>query len=55
MKPVDVNSSTYIDFNVENNKKDPKSELSDHVRISKCKNIFEKRLHSIFILRSCFD
>ena len=24
MKPVDVSSSTYIDFNKENNKEDPK-------------------------------
>ena len=35
MKPVDVKSSTYIDFNKENNKEDPKIEVDDHVRISK--------------------
>ena len=35
MKPVDVTLSTYIDFDVENNKKDPKFEVVDHVRISK--------------------
>ena len=33
MKPADVKSSTYIDFLMENNKKDPKFELGDHVRI----------------------
>ena len=38
MKPVDVNSNTYIDFNKEN----PKFEVGDHVRISKYKNIFGK-------------
>ena len=34
IKPVDVKSSTYIDFNVENNDKDRKFKSSDHVRIS---------------------
>ena len=33
MKPVDVNSSTYIDFGLENNEKHPKFEVGDHVRI----------------------
>ena len=42
MKPVDVNSSTYIGFNLENNKKDPGFEAGDHVRILKYKNIFAK-------------
>ena len=47
MKPVDVNSSSYIGLNVENNDKDPKFEVGDHVRISKHKNIFaSKRLRS---------
>ena len=35
MKPADVTSCTYIDFDVENNYKDPKLKVSDHVRISK--------------------
>ena len=34
MKPVDVKSSTYIDFNKDNNKEDPKFKVDDHVRIS---------------------
>ena len=42
MRAVDVNSSTYIDFNKENNKKDPNFKVSDHVRLSKYKNIFVK-------------
>ena len=37
MKPIDVKSSTYIDFNKENNKKDPKLKVGDHVRITKYK------------------
>ena len=35
VKPVDVNSSTYIDFGLENNEKHPKFEVGDHVRIPK--------------------
>ena len=42
MKPFDVKSNTYIDFNKENNEEDPKFEDGDHVRISKYKNIFAK-------------
>ena len=37
MKPIDVTSSTYIDFNKENNKEDPKFEVGDYVRISHIK------------------
>ena len=32
MKPVDVNASTDIDFNVENDNKYPKFEVNDDVR-----------------------
>ena len=42
MKTVDVKSSTYIDFAIENNGKYPKFEVGDHVRILKYKNIFAK-------------
>ena len=45
MKPFDVKSNTYIDFDVEqNNDAHPKFKVSDHVRISKLKDIFEKDL-----------
>ena len=33
MKPTDIKSSTYIDFDVEHNDKDPKFKVDDHVRI----------------------
>ena len=33
MKPADVKSSTYADFNKENNKEDPKFEVGDHLKI----------------------
>ena len=35
IKPVDVKSSAYIEFNKENNEKDPKFKVDDHVKISK--------------------
>ena len=39
---ADIKSSTYIHFNKENIKKDPKCEAGHHVRILKCKIIFVK-------------
>ena len=42
MKPVDVKSNTLVDFGTENNDKDPKFEIGDHLRISKYKTIFSK-------------
>ena len=48
MKPVDVKSSTYIDFIKENNEKDPKFKIGDIVRISKYKNNFAS-LHSTLV------
>ena len=56
MKPADVKSSTYTDFAVENNDKEPKSEIDDHVRTSRHKNIFEKgytpnRSEDVFVIK----
>ena len=42
MKPVDVKVDTYIEYGVEHNEKDPKYNVSDHVRISKYKTILQK-------------
>ena len=42
MKPVDVQDNTYIDFKKIVHDKNSKSKVADHVRISKCKNIFAK-------------
>ena len=42
MKPFDVKDNTYTDFKKEVNDRDPKLKVGDHVRISKCKNIFAK-------------
>ena len=42
MKPIDVTSDSYAEYNEGFNKKDPKSKAGDHVRISKYKNIFVK-------------
>ena len=40
MKPADVNSSPYIDFNKENNNDEPKFKVGDHARISEYKKCF---------------
>ena len=43
MKPIDVTSDSYAEYNEDFNKKDPKFKVGDCVTISKYKNIFEKR------------
>ena len=42
MKPIDVTSDYYAEYNENSNKKNPKFKVGDHVRISKYKNIFAK-------------
>ena len=42
MKPIDVKSDTFAEYNEESNEKDPKFKVKVHVRISKYKNIFAK-------------
>ena len=42
LKSVDVKTSTYIDFNKENNKEGPEFKVGYYVRMSKYKNIFAK-------------
>ena len=42
MKPVDVTSESYAEYNEDSYKKDPKFKIGDHVRISKYNNIFAK-------------
>ena len=42
MKFIDVKSSTYIDFSMENNERDPKLKADNHVRISNIKTFLQK-------------
>ena len=42
MKPIDVTSDSYAEYNEDCNKKDPKFKVDGHLRISKHKNIFAK-------------
>ena len=42
MKPIDVTSDSYAEYNEDFNKKDPKFKVGDHVSISKYKNLFAK-------------
>ena len=51
IKPVDVKDNTYINFNKEDNDKDPKFKVGDHVRISKYKNILQKDTHTLVALQ----
>ena len=46
IKPVNINTISYIDLNKENNKEDAKFKVCDHVRISKLKKIFVKGFFS---------
>ena len=40
MKPIDVTSDSYAEYNEDSNKNEPKLKVGDHVRISKYKIIF---------------
>ena len=42
VKPIDVTSDSYAEYNKDSNVAKPKFKIGDHVRISKCKNIFAK-------------
>ena len=42
MKPINVISDSYAEYNVDSNKKDPKFKVGDRVRISKYKKNFSK-------------
>ena len=42
MKPVDVKSNSFAEYNEESNERDSKFKVGNHVRISKYKSIFAK-------------
>ena len=42
MKPIDVTSDSYAEYNADYHKKEDKSKVDAHVRISRYKNIFAK-------------
>ena len=42
LKPIDVKSDSFAEYNEESNEKDPRFRVGDHVRISKSKNVFAK-------------
>ena len=42
MKPNDVTDDSFIEYNEDSNKRSPKFNIGDYVRISKYKNIFAK-------------
>ena len=42
MKPIDIMSDSYAEYNEDFNEKEPKFKIGDRVRISKHKNVFAK-------------
>ena len=42
IKPVDVKSDSFPEYNEKSNEKDPKFKVGDHIRISTFKNVFAK-------------
>ena len=42
MKPIDIKSDFFAEYNEKSNEKDPKFKVGDHARISQYKNIFAK-------------
>ena len=43
MKPIDVKSNSYVEFNIDSNEKDPEFKVRVHVKISKYKKTFPKK------------
>ena len=52
MKPIDVTSDSYAEYNEDFNEKDPKFKFGDRVRISKYKIIFAKGVYPKLVRRS---
>ena len=42
MKPIDVMGDSYVEYNEDSNKKDPKFKVGDHLKTYKYKDIFTK-------------
>ena len=56
VKPIDVTSDSYAEYNEDSNEKDPKFKVGDRVRISKLEKIFAKGYtqncsEEVFIIR----
>ena len=54
MKPTDVTSDSYAEYNKDCNEKDPKFGACDLVRIQKCKNVFAKGYTQNWSEEICF-
>ena len=56
IKPINVTSDSYAEYNEDSNKRNPKFKVGDNVRISKYKNLFAKGyvpnwLEEIFVIK----
>ena len=47
MKPIDVKSDSYAEYNVDSNEKDPKFKVGVHVRISRYKKTLLKDIFQV--------
>ena len=47
IKPADLNSSTYIDFNKENNKEGPKFKVGDHQEYQNIKTLLQMAIFQV--------
>ena len=47
MKPIDVTSNSYAEYNEDSNEKDPKFKVDDRIRISKYKEFLLKDILKI--------
>ena len=52
IKPIEVKSDSYAEYNVESDEKDPKFKINVHVRTSKYKNVKDMLLIGAFFLIS---
>ena len=60
MKPIDVTSDSYPEYNEDSNVNKPKFKVGDHVRISEYKNVFAKGytqnwLEEVFVVGNIKD
>ena len=60
MKPIDLTSDSYAEYNEDSNLTKPQFKVGDHIRISKYKNIFAKRytqncLEEVFVVSKIKD
>ena len=54
MKPIDVTDNSFVEYNEDLNKRNPKFKVGDQVTIFKYKNIFAKRYAPNWSEKVCY-